>query len=574
MNTIDIIIENSNERRTVPQGIALGDLAREYYAEPGRPQLKNPILGALVNNEVRNLNHNIYKPKNIRFFDVTHTQGWRMYQASLVFMLYKAVRDTYPLAHLQVRHSMLGGFFCTIHEPSNPDPYTLASTVRNRMIELQQADLPFGRKTMLIAEAIELLRKEDAAQTIKLLEGLNQMYIEMQSLDGCNHKMASTLVPSTGCLRAWNFCPYGNPAAGDTAVGYLLQMPDPQHLDKQPLIPDTPKLFSIFREHHHWVDLLQVPTIADLNKIVRAGGANQLIHLSEALHEKKYATIADMIYQRSALGGHADDGVRMVLLAGPSSSGKTTSCRRLSVQLAVLGFDVKQLSLDDYFMCRERTPRLPNGEYDFESIHALDLDLLNDHLHRLFEGEKVEIPTFDFIKGEPFYNGKTLQMGESSILVVEGIHALNPLLTAHIPNELKFKVYVSALTQIAIDDINSIRSSENRMIRRIVRDNNFRGWDAYNTLHRWNEVRAGEEKHIFPYQEQADVMFNSALLYELGVLRPFAEPQLKRVPQNCEEYAEAHRLLNFLEIIDPIDTKFIPPTSIMREFLGGSSFEY
>ncbi len=566
MNTIEIIIENTNERRIVPQGIALGDLARQYYAEPGRPELKNPILGALVNHEVRALDHNIYKAKTIRFFDVTHTQGWRMYQASLIFMLYKAVRDTYPQAHLIVKHSIQGGFFCTIDEPTHSDRYVVATAVRNRMIDLQQADIPFGRKTMLLADAVELLRNEDAPQTIKLIEGLNQMYIEMQFLDGTVHKLGSTLVPSTGCLRSWNFCPYG-PESAKTVNGYLLQMPDPQHIDKPPLMPDTPKLFSIFNEHHRWVDLLHVNTVADLNRIVRAGGTNTLIHVSEALHEKKYAEIAEMISQKS-------DSVRMVLLAGPSSSGKTTSCRRLSVQLAILGFDVKMLSLDDYFMSRDRTPLLPNGEYDFESINALDLPLLNEHLNRMMAGEKVEIPTFDFLKGAPSYAGKSIQMQDNSILVIEGIHALNPMLTADVANELKFKVYVSALTQIAIDDLNSIRSSENRMLRRIVRDNNFRGWDAYNTLHRWAEVRAGEEKHIFPYQEQSDTMFNSALLYELGVLRVFAEPQLKRVPQNCEEYAEARRLLNFLELFEPIESKFIPPTSIMREFLGGSSFMY
>lgn len=569
MNAIELVIANSNERRMVPQGISLADLAREYYAEPGRPQLKYPILGALVNNEVRNLNHNIYKPKTIRFFDVTHTQGWRMYQSSLIFMLYKAVRDTYPDMHLSVKHSMQGGFYCTLEPAAQPgaeqpqapvDRFAVANNVRNRMLELQEADLPFGRRTMLLADAADLMRKEDAPQTVKLIEGLNQMYIEMQFLDGTVHKMASILVPSTGCLRSWHFCPYGN-------NGYLLQMPDPQHFDRLPILPDTPKLFSVFQEHHHWANLLHIPTVTDLNRIVRAGGANTLINISEALHEKKYAEIADMIYQRR-------DRVRMVLLAGPSSSGKTTSCRRLSIQLAVLGFDVKQLSLDDYFMCRERTPRLPNGEYDFESINALDLPLLNDHLNRLMQGEKVEIPTFDFIKGEPTYTGKSIQLQDNSVIVIEGIHALNPLLTAQVPDEVKFRVYVSALTQIAIDDINSIRSSENRMLRRIVRDNNFRGWDAYNTLHRWNEVRAGEEKHIFPFQEQADVMFNSALLYELGVLRVMAEPQLKRVPMDCEEHAEALRLLNFLELFEPIDPKFVPFTSIMREFLGGSSLMY
>lgn len=559
-NEIEIVIENTHERRVVPQGISLAELAQEYYTELGRVPMKNPILGALVNNVVERMAYRIYNPKTIRFFDVSHTQGWRMYQSSLIFMLYKAVRDCYPHARLCVKHSLQGGFYCTIATDAEKERLVVAQKVRDRMTELQHLDLPFEARTMLLSDAVEKIREEDLPETTKLLESLNQLYIEMDYLDGTMHKLASKLVPTTGCLPSWDFRTYGN-------EGYLLQMPDTRYLDKLPLLPDTPKLFSIFREHHHWVDLLHVPTITDLNNIVRAGGANQLIHVSEALHEKKYAEIADMINQRR-------ETVKMVLLAGPSSSGKTTSCRRLSVQLNVLGFDVKQLSLDDYFVCRERTPKLPNGEYDFESIEALDIPLLNDNLQRLFNGEKVEIPTFDFVKGDPYFDGKTLQLGPNSILVVEGIHALNPRLTALIPDELKFKVYVSALTQIAVDDINSIRSSENRMLRRIVRDNNFRGWDAFHTLHHWGEVRRGEEVNIFPYQENADVMFNSALLYELGVLKLFAEPQLKKVPQNCEEYAEARRLLNFIELIDPINPKNIPPTSIMREFLGGSSFEY
>ena len=324
-------------------------------------------------------------------------------------------------------------------------------------------------------------------------------------------------------------------------------------------------MFAIFREHHKWVDLLHTPTVSDYNRIVYNGGGQNLILLAEALHEKKYAEIAEQV---------AKSGARMVLLAGPSSSGKTTSCRRLSVQLSVLGYDVKQLSLDDYFMGRDRTPKLPNGEYDFESIDALDIPLLNDNLNALFRGEEVKIPTFDFIKGEPFYSGKTLKLGPRSILVVEGIHALNPKLTAQIDESLKFKVYVSALTQLAIDDQNIIHGTDNRLVRRLVRDNNFRGWGAFDTLHRWPEVVRGERKHIFPYQENANVMFNSALLYELGVLKRYAEPLLKQVPEDCEEYSIAQQLLSFSELILPIDDKFIPHNSIMREFLGGSAFEY
>ena len=338
----------------------------------------------------------------------------------------------------------------------------------------------------------------------------------------------------------------------------------PERLD---LYQEAPKLFNIFQEHHKWAELLKVSTVEDLNKIVHDHNENHLIQVSEALHEKKYAEIADMIGQRR-------DKVRMVLLAGPSSSGKTTSCRRLAVQLAVLGLDVKQLSLDDYFVNRDHTPRQPNGDYDFEALEALNIPLLNEQLKQMFDGKEVKIPTYDFKKGESFFSGKTIKMEKDTILLVEGIHALNPKLTADIDDELKFKVYVSALTQIAIDKQNIIRSNDNRLIRRIVRDYNFRGYSAFGTLQRWPSVRHGEERHIFPYQENADVMFNSALLYELSILRPFAEPLLKMVPQYAEEYAEAARLMGFIELIEPIHTKHIPPTSILREFLGDSSFEY
>ena len=560
MDTIEVVIENTHERRTVKPGTTLAALSQKYYTDLKQWPLQHPILGALVNNVVEDMNYRIYNPKTIRFFDITDPQGWRMYQSSLIFMLYKAVRETYPQARLAVKHSMQGGFYCTIENADEEDRYRVATTVRDRMIEIQHQDLPFESKVMLLSDAIEVVKEAGIPETQKLLESLGQLYITMYYLGDTVHKFHTKLIPSTGCLQSWEFCTYSD-------SGYLLQMPDPKHFEKLAMLPDTPKLFSIFKEHHHWADLLQVPTIADLNRIVRDKGETHLIHVAEALHEKKYAEIADMIFQRR-------DQVRMVLLAGPSSSGKTTSCRRLSVQLSVLGFDVKQLSLDDYFVSRDRTPKLPNGEFDFESIDALDIPLLNDHLQRLFRGERVEIPTFDFLEGNPYFDGKSLQMGPHSILLVEGIHALNPRLTAQIDDALKFRIYVSALTRIAIDDVNIIHTNENRKLRRIVRDNNFRGWDAYNTLHRWAEVRRGEAVNIFPFQENADVMFNSALLYEIGVLKIYAEPQLKRVPENCEEYAEATHLLKFLNFFDPISPRHIPPTSIMREFLGGSSFRY
>ena len=558
MSKIEVIIENTGERRMVEQGMLLNELATMVDHN-----CKYPILCALVNNKITMLSYRLFSPKSVRFIDITHRQGYRIYITSLCFLLYKAVRDCYPKAVLKIGHWMVNGFFCKIEPVEEsytvPPQMEIVRTVRDRMVELVRQNLPFLTKSMLVSDAIKLIENEPIPATQRLLKGLTQLYIEMHFLGGTPHKWATRLVPSTGVLTQWDLRSF--------AEGFLLQCPDPTMPEKLDIYQDAPKLFNIFQEHHNWAKLLGVTTVDDLNEAVRNHQENHLIQVSEALHEKKYASIADQIAQRR-------DKVRMVLLAGPSSSGKTTSCRRLAVQLEVLGFDVKQLSLDDYFLPREKTPRQPNGDYDFETIEALDIPLLNAQLQQMFDGEEVSIPTYDFKKGEPFFSGKTMKLGKGSILVVEGIHALNPKLTADIDDELKFKVYVSALTQISLDEQNIIRSNDNRLIRRIVRDNNFRGYSAYATLQRWPSVRRGEHLHIFPYQENADVMFNSALLYELGILRPFAEPLLKMVPQSSEVYAEAVRLLSMLELIEPIQTKHIPPTSILREFLGDSSFEY
>lgn len=561
--TIEVIIENTGQRLMVEQGISLAELAESLSKESLMPGKQSPILCALVNNKITMLSYRIFKPKSIRFVDINHRQGYRIYITSLCFMLYKAVRDCFPKAVLTIDHPMVNGFFCRI-EPLEegyelPSQLDVVREVRNRMVELQHQNLPFLSKTMLVSDAIKLIENEPIPETRRLLENLTQLYIEMHFLGGTPHKWATELAPSTGVLTQWELRGFSE--------GYLLQCPDPEMPEKLEIYQETPKLFAIFHEHQKSANLLHTPTLTDLNEVVRKHKENIIIQISEALHEKKYANIADMIGQRR-------DKVRMILLAGPSSSGKTTSCRRLAVQLALLGFDVKQISLDDYFLPREQTPRQPNGDYDFEALEALDIPLLNEQLQQLFDGKEVKIPTYDFIKGEPYFSGKTIQLKERSIMIVEGIHALNPKLTADIDEELKFKVYVSALTQICIDRQNIIRTSDNRLLRRIVRDYNFRGYSAYNTLKRWPSVRHGEECHIFPFQENADIMFNSALFYELGILRPFAEPLLKMVPQSSEEYAEAVRLLSFLELIEPIQTKFIPPTSILREFLGDSSFEY
>ncbi len=564
MNKVEIVLANTGERKWIEPGTQVAELAAEYVkqktAADGKAPL--PILGALVNNRVEPLQYRIYNPKTIQLLDITSRQGFRMYRNALTMMLYTAVHDCYPKAVLSIDHSLQNGFYCRITSAVEdfqlPPNDEVCRTVRERMIALQEADIPFESKTMLLKDATEMIRPRHMPKTLYTLEHLKQLYIEMNFLGETVHKINGKLAPSTGCLTTWDFRQYSED-------GYMLQCADPEHPDKLSLYTETPKLFAIFREHYHWTELMHMSTVSDYNRIVYNGGGQDLILLAEALHEKKYAEIAAQVRQ---------SGAKMVLLAGPSSSGKTTSCRRLSVQLSVLGYDVNQLSLDDYFMCRERTPKLPNGEYDFESVDALDIPLLNEHMNRLFHGEEVEIPTFDFVKGEPFFGGKKLKLGPRSILVVEGIHALNPKLTAEIAEDLKFKVYVSALTQLSIDDQNIIHGTDNRLVRRIVRDNNFRGWNAHETLRRWPEVVRGERRHIFPYQENANVMFNSALLYELGVLKLYAEPLLKQVPEDCEEYSIAQQLLGFSELLLPIDDKFIPYNSIMREFLGGSAFEY
>ena len=563
MNDVEIVLANTGERKWIEPGTQVAELAAEYTKALLEKEGKAPwpILGALVNNKVEPLQYRIYNPKTIKLLDIRDRQGFRMYRNALEFMLYTAVHDCYPKATLSIDHSLQNGFYCRIESAVEgfvlPPNDEVCRAVRERMIAMQEQDIPFVSKTMLLKDAIELIRNRHMPKTLYILEHLRQLYIEMNFLGDTVHKINGKLAPSTGCITTWDFRQYGD--------GYMLLCADPSHPDKLSLYTETPKLFAIFREHYQWTDLLHTSTVADYNRIVYNGGGQQLILLAEALHEKKYAEIAEMVRQ---------SGARMVLLAGPSSSGKTTSCRRLSVQLSVLGYDVNQLSLDDYFLGRDRTPKLPNGEYDFESIDALDIPLLNEHLNALFRDEEVKIPTYDFIKGEPFYSGKTLKLGPRSILVVEGIHALNPKLTAEIDEALKFKVYVSALTQLSIDDQNIIHGTDNRLVRRLVRDNNFRGWNAYETLRRWPEVVRGERMHIFPYQENANVMFNSALLYELGVLKRYAEPLLKQVPEDCEEYSIAQQLLSFSELLLPIDDKFIPYNSIMREFLGGSTFEY
>ena len=551
---IEVVCKNTGLTHAYPEGKTLMEISKEIGLS-----LQYPVLGALVNNVVRDLSYKVYTPKTIEFFDLTYAQGYKMYNNSLGFLLYKAIVDLHPEAAFRIEHSVTNGFYCEVDAMENQNNEELLPRIKQRMNEIIEADLPFVSQIMLAEDAYKLFDDVRHKDKLNLMKSRNKLYISIQSVGGVYNKISSRLVPSTGILKTWELHTYYN--------GFVLAFPNPENLSEAFGYKETPKLFKIFREHREWVNILKIPYIYDLNNIVDKKQENKLIHISEAFHEKKIAKIADEIYQDR-------DNIKIVLIAGPSSSGKTTTCKRLSVQLNVLGFKPQQLSLDDYFVNRVDTPRDANGEYDFESIEALDLELLNSNILDLLAGKRIEIPKFDFHTGERYYDGETLCLEEKSLLVMEGIHGLNPKLTAQINEKLKYRIYVSAITQIAIDDQNLIRSSDNRLIRRLVRDFQFRGYSAVDTLKRWESVTRGEKRNIFPYQENADSMFNSASLYELGVLKTHIEPLLKMVPENADEYAESVRLLDFLSLFKPISEEMVPPTSILREFLGSSSYDY
>ncbi|MDL2314921.1 nucleoside kinase [Bacteroidales bacterium OttesenSCG-928-C19] len=551
---VEIVCKNTNLSHYYPEGKTLLELTQELDLG-----LKYPVLGALVNNRVRDLSYRVYTPKTIEFFDLTYTQGSKMYNNSLGFLLYKAVMDLYPEAAFRIEHSVTNGFYCEVDVSENQNNEEMLPKIKQRMNEIVAEDLPFVSKIMQSEEAYKLFDPVRYKDKLNLMKSREKLYISIQSVGGVYNKISSRLVPSTGILKTWELHTYYN--------GFVLAFPNPENLSEPFGYKETPKLFKIFREHREWVNVLKIPYIYDLNKIVEQKRENSLIHISEAFHEKKIAKIADEIYQDR-------DHIKIILIAGPSSSGKTTTCKRLSVQLSVLGFKPQQLSLDNYFVNRVDTPLDENGEYDFEVIEALDLELLNSNILDLLAGKRIEVPKFDFHTGERYYDGETLCLEEKSLLVMEGIHGLNPKLTAQINEKLKYRIYVSAITQIAIDDQNLIRSSDNRLIRRIVRDYKYRGYSAVDTLKRWDSVARGEKRNIFPYQENADSMFNSASLYELGVLKTHIEPLLKMVPENADEYAESIRLLDFLSLFKPISDEMVPPTSILREFLGSSSYNY
>lgn len=554
MRTIEILCENTNQYKEYPLGTTLLEIANDMNIK-----MQFPVCGALVNNKVRELVFEVVKPKNIRFIDYTSSDGKRFFTRSLFFILYAAVKDLLPNAQLKIDHSISWGFYCELENIDVPLNQQLIEHIKSRMKEIIAADLPFERKGKQMEKIIEEYREAGLNDKVLLYESSGWLYAYVYYLGNHINYFHGHLLPSTGYITAFDIELFNG--------GMFLRLPSEQRLGQLRDFIQQEKLFEIFREHKEWAEILGVDNVGKLNSYNKQGKGGEIIKISEALHEKKIASIATTITETRK-------GIRLVLIAGPSSSGKTTFSKRLAVQLAVCGIRSCALSLDNYFVDREHTPRDENGNYDFETLEAIDINFFNKQLLELIDGKKVEIPKFSFQTGQRNFDGDFMQLGKNDILIIEGIHGLNPNLIPMIDPALTFKIFTSALTSLSIDDHNPISTTDNRLIRRIIRDAKYRGYSALETIKRWPSVRIGEEKNIFPHQENADVMFNSALLYELAVLKKYAEPLLKSVPENQPEFSESLRLLKFLGYFQTIEDNEIPPTSLIREFLGGSSFSY
>lgn len=549
---VQIRCKNNKKTQKVANGSTLSDIFSSFNLK-----MEHGPVSAKVNNKVEGMHYRVYNNKDIEFLDMHTSSGSRAYTRTLFFVLCKAVQDLYPGHDVVIDIPVSNGFYVDVRLERDVTAEDVDS-IRKRMQEIVDARMPIRRYMVPTEDAIALFEEKGDVEKVKLLRTSGSLYTTYYKIGEYVDFYYGTLLTNTSQLYLFGLEKYYD--------GMLLRIPSLQNPDELGEVTRQDKMFEIFKEHHHWQDIIGIRTVGDFNAAVDAGHATDIINISEALQEKKIAQIAEQIAARP--------GVKLVLLAGPSSSGKTTSCKRLSIQLAVNGLKPLQISLDDYFVDRERTPKDENGEYDYESIYALDLQKINDQFNALFRGEEVELPKYDFQSGKSKKSGQRLKMNDNNVLVVEGIHALNPELTAQIPNEQIFRVYASALTTILLDNHNYIPTTDNRLLRRIIRDYKYRGVSAQDTIHRWPSVRAGENKWIFPFQENADAMLNTAMLYELAVLKMQAEPLLEQVPENCDEYAEAYRLLKFLKYFKGIPFNNLPPTSLLREFLGGSSFHY
>ncbi|WP_287566004.1 nucleoside kinase [Parabacteroides sp.] len=552
--TITIYCKNNNTYKDVPIGSSLLDI----YTAVGAPLRYRP-MNAQVNNKTESLNFRCWQPKDIEFIDYTQLSGLRTYVRSLCHIFSKAVYDIWPTATLNLEHPVSKGYYCVIHNGKNIDLETIEK-IKKRMWELIDADLPFLHKSVRTVDAAVLFRERGMNDKARLIETAGLPYTSYYELEGYINFFYGCLTPSTGYIQLFDLEPYMD--------GVLLRIPkqtDPMEL--QPVIKQD-KMFEAYKEHLTLQRTVGLDNVGDLNLAIEKGRSQDIILVSEAMQEKQVAKIAEKIAD-----GYKE-GIRIVLISGPSSSGKTTFCKRLQVQLTTNLLHPVGISLDDYFLNREDTPKDEHGEYDFESLYALDLPYFNKDLKKLLSGEEIELPSFNFESGRRIFKGKKLKLRENSILVIEGIHALNPELTEFIDDKYKYRVYVSVLTSISLDNHNWIPTTDNRLLRRIIRDYRFRGYSAEDTINRWPSVRRGEDKWIFPYQENADAMFNSAMLYELAALRKFAEPILAQVPESNKANAEAYRLLRFLRYFNYIPTEELPGTSLLREFLGGGSFKY
>ncbi|CCZ87574.1 putative uncharacterized protein [Phocaeicola plebeius CAG:211] len=553
---LQIYCKNNNSTREFPEGSSLLDIYNGFnLVMPYGP------VSAKVNNKVESLDFRVYYNKDIEFLDITSSSGMRTYVRSLFFVLVKAVEELYPQGNISLEHPISKGYFCKLHIDRTIGLDDV-QRIKQKMQEIIAADIPYTRTECHTEKVVRLFEERGMPDKARLLDTYGQLYSYYYQLGDTVDCYYSSLVPSTGYIHLFDIVKYYD--------GLLLRIPNRENPTKLEEVVKQEKMLEVFQEYHRWNQILGISTVGDLNVACNEGHATDLINVSEALQEKKIAQIADEITHRNQDGKR----VKLVLISGPSSSGKTTFSKRLSIQLMTNGLKPYPISLDDYFVNRNDTPLDENGKHDFESLYAVDLPFFEEQLTTLLNGGEVELPRYNFTTGKREMSGKKLRIDEHMILIIEGIHALNPALTPHIPNENKYKVYVSALTTILLDNHNYIPTTDNRLLRRIIRDYKYRNYSAEETIARWPSVRAGEEKWIFPYQENADAMFNSALLFELAVLKDYVEPVLRKVPNRCPEYSEAHRLLRFLNYFVSVQDKELPPTSLLREFLGGSSFQY
>ena len=558
---LQIRCKNTGVTKSVQEGTSLLDVYQEFADEIRLPY---PVVSAKVNNVSQGLKFRLYQNRDVEFLDAREGSGHRVYVRSLCFVLYKATQDVFPGSKLFIEHSLCRGYYCNFKKRT-PEPLTDEDVRRigQRMQEIIALDMPFRRTEATNEETVRVFTERGFADKVKLLETSGQIYSHYYTLGDTVDYYYGPLVPSAGYLTVWALERYEQ--------GLLLRIPDWNDPSRLAEKVDQPKTFGMFAEKTRWDIIMRLSNAGDVNKAIQRGYASELIQVSEALQEKKIVQIAEDIYARCEKSNGRNP---IVLITGPSSSGKTTFCKRLSIQLLACGLRPLSFSTDDYFVNRVDTPKLPNGDYDFDNIETVEYSLLEDHLLRLIKGERVEIPEYNFVTGQREWNGKRLKLASDTVLIIEGIHALNPLLTQKIDDTMKYKIYISALTSISLDDHNWIPVSDNRLLRRIIRDYNKGAFTARQTIAQWKNVCEAEDRWIFPFQETADAMFNSALNIEFAVLRTHAEIILTSVPKNCPEYAEAHRLLKFIRFFLPVSDKEIPPTSIMREFVGGSSFKY